>query len=598
MRKFTLLKTMMLAIVLFASSGISAQLLVEDFDYTVGSLLTANGWITHSGAGTNSETVSTSSISYTGYASSGVGAEVALATTGEDVNKGFTSQTTGSVYAAFIVNVTSATTTGDYFIHFAATTGTNVTTFGARLWAKKDASNNLSFGISKSSTAANLSYTGFTYSLGTSYLMVIKYNFVTGATNDNCELFINPVIGNPEPVSTLKTLQVDDATADLPAIQSICLRQGNSSNAPIVKIDGIRVSTIWTEAVTPGTATPKVATPSFSPIPGNYVTAQNVTITSTDGSSIYYTLDGSDPDQTKTLYTSPISVSSTTTIKAKAYKTGMDPSTIAIGNYTFPTNVANIAALRAAPLGFYKLTGEAVLTLKTTTRNAKYIQDATGAVLIDDASAKVTTSYNLGDGISGIIGTTAFFNSMLQFTPVADPGAPTSTGKTVNPLDLTLTDLINHQAVLVKVSGVTISDIDAGTGSFVVSKSYNLNGAANPVLRTQYADLNYIGQTIPTAAQDIIGVVLVNGTTVQLVPRSLSDMVSTGLSTAKQNLKLFAANGKINFEAAEGETVEVYNTVGQKVLSAAAISGNNTLTVNAKGVVFVKVGNRTGKVIL
>ena len=60
MRKFTLLKTMMLAIVLFASSGISAQLLVEDFDYTVGSLLTANGWITHSGAGTNSETVSNS----------------------------------------------------------------------------------------------------------------------------------------------------------------------------------------------------------------------------------------------------------------------------------------------------------------------------------------------------------------------------------------------------------------------------------------------------------------------------------------------------------------------------------------------------------
>lgn len=77
----------------------------------------------------------------------------------------------------------------------------------------------------------------------------------------------------------------------------------------------------------------------------------------------------------------------------------------------------------------------------------------------------------------------------------------------------------------------------------------------------------------------------------------LSDLTA-GVTSPKQNLKLFAANGKINFEAAEGETVEVYNTVGQKVLSAAAISGNNSLAVNAKGVVFVKVGNRTGKVIL
>ena len=83
------------------------------------------------------------------------------------------------------------------------------------------------------------------------------------------------------------------------------------------------------------------------------------------------------------------------------------------------------------------------------------------------------------------------------------------------------------------------------------------------------------------------------------VAKSWGDLfVSASVSTAKQNLKLFAANGKINFEAAKGETVEVYNTVGQKVLSAAAISGNNTLTVNAKGVVLVKVGNRTGKVIL
>jgi len=89
-----------------------------------------------------------------------------------------------------------------------------------------------------------------------------------------------------------------------------------------------------------------------------------------------------------------------------------------------------------------------------------------------------------------------------------------------------------------------------------------------------------------------------NGGTVSYDNFSLVEDKSANVNNTKVMLSVFAANGKINFEAAEGETVEVYNTVGQKVLSAAAISGNNTLTVNAKGVVFVKVGNRTGKVIL
>jgi hypothetical protein len=89
-----------------------------------------------------------------------------------------------------------------------------------------------------------------------------------------------------------------------------------------------------------------------------------------------------------------------------------------------------------------------------------------------------------------------------------------------------------------------------------------------------------------------------NGGTVSYDNFSLVEDQSANVNNTKVMLSVFAANGKINFEAAEGETVEVYNTVGQKVLSAAAISGNNTLTVNAKGVVFVKVGNRTGKVIL
>ncbi len=76
-----------------------------------------------------------------------------------------------------------------------------------------------------------------------------------------------------------------------------------------------------------------VATPTFSPAEGTYSTAQSVTIScATAGADIYYTTDGTDPDANSTQYTSAISVSATTTIKAKAFYTGIG-SNIATATY-------------------------------------------------------------------------------------------------------------------------------------------------------------------------------------------------------------------------------------------------------------------------
>ena len=56
--------------------------------------------------------------------------------------------------------------------------------------------------------------------------------------------------------------------------------------------------------------------PAFSPAAGTYTSAQTVTLsTTTSGASIRYTTDGSTPTETAgTLYSAPITVSSTTTI--------------------------------------------------------------------------------------------------------------------------------------------------------------------------------------------------------------------------------------------------------------------------------------------
>ncbi len=70
-----------------------------------------------------------------------------------------------------------------------------------------------------------------------------------------------------------------------------------------------------------------VATPTFAPPAGNIDAAQTIEILcATDGVDIYYTIDNSEPTTSSTLYTTPITLVATTTIKAKAFKTDWLPS--------------------------------------------------------------------------------------------------------------------------------------------------------------------------------------------------------------------------------------------------------------------------------
>lgn len=74
-----------------------------------------------------------------------------------------------------------------------------------------------------------------------------------------------------------------------------------------------------------------------------------------------------------------------------------------------------------------------------------------------------------------------------------------------------------------------------------------------------------------------------------------------GISVGTDNptlTSIYAHNAKIHFTAMAGEKVEVYNAVGQKIISTLATDGQNELPVNAKGVMIVKVGSRLAKVIL
>ncbi|MGA3100797.1 MAG: chitobiase/beta-hexosaminidase C-terminal domain-containing protein [Terracidiphilus sp.] len=82
---------------------------------------------------------------------------------------------------------------------------------------------------------------------------------------------------------------------------------------------------------------PAAATPTFTPTPGIYTSAQSVTLAdSTPGASIYYTANGTTPTTSSALFptSNPMLVSSTTTIEAIAAAAGYSNSVVASGTYT------------------------------------------------------------------------------------------------------------------------------------------------------------------------------------------------------------------------------------------------------------------------
>jgi len=173
-----------------------------------------------------------------------------------------------------------------------------------------------------------------------------------------------------------------------------------------------------------------------------------------------------------------------------------------------PVQVATLAALRAGNPGTkYTYTGQGILTFKQTFRNQKFIQDATAAILIDDASGKITTNYVIGDAITNITGTVAEFNGMLQFTPESDPGAPASTGNTIVPEIVTLAQLNanweNFEAELIKVPNVTFT---SPSGNFANGVIYPVtdNSSTGANFRTTFYDVDYINTPVPVVTEDIV----------------------------------------------------------------------------------------------
>ncbi len=242
-------KPLLLLAVAGALAGYAQNpLLVEHFNDTANAPLTNLGWYAHSAASTSPQVVVSPglSLTQTAYPGSGVGNAGGVLNTGQDVNKPFSANVdTGSVYTSFLVKANGTVING-YFFHYAEYTNiatpnyTSITTsFRARTFVLPGTNPATQFKLGLAFN--NSTITGDTTSnltIGTTYLVVVRYKCVAGAANDEVSLWVladGSSIASLPAVPTIGPLT--GTAADLTAVQGIALRQYAAGQNVIV--DGI-----------------------------------------------------------------------------------------------------------------------------------------------------------------------------------------------------------------------------------------------------------------------------------------------------------------------------------------------------------------------
>lgn len=270
--------------------------------------------------------------------------------------------------------------------------------------------------------------------------------------------------------------------------------------------------------------------------------------------------------------------------------------------------VNNIAALRAkwtdaldvngTHFGndVYKLTGHVIVTgINDSYRHQIFIQDATGAIVIDDPNNKITSALETGDEIADIYGTLTDYFGLLQFAVTEEYTADAiSIYNDVTPLTVTLPELqdVNymnaHQCELIRMEQVTINPLTAAT--FENGKKYTLtqNGQTGNGMWIHFYNVEGItNEAIPTTPVNLTGVNKISYAEYYLIPRVGADL-GTGIAQylTENDLVVYPnpvadqLTVSLRTDAFQVTSMAVYDLNG-KLVKAQSVS-DNQIVMNAQ----------------
>lgn len=498
--------------------------LAESFDYAEGNLYGNGKWVKYGKKITAPVQVANSPLTFAGYQDNAAGNAVRLTKeSGEYCQVLFRDKGTdaakGTVYYSALVNV-SELPSGSRTAAFMALTGANsldATKFGdaeagsegAGLFAQASGEG---FKLGVSRNVANLgnvktsvAWADEECALGTTYLVVVKYEIVDGADNDRISLWINPAKGDAEPAASVVA---DEKSAEsLADVRGIELRQGSSSVAktPVAVIDEVRVASTWDEIFTPAKAdaveTPEITITDMSADFGKVYKGLTYTKTiNVKGKNLKGDISLSSP------VSGEVAVSAATVAKADAEsENGCDVVlTLTVGNTAMTSDKIVYAAdgaqsrtqivewrpietiavnsfkelfdednISMTTLYVYK--GEATVTAIDSNFYTFYAQDTQSAAEVRSASGCGYDEVDLtkvkpGDNITDIVGNVIFSDDGgIDFVPVAaDAWRVVSEGNVVEPKVLTFEQIHAAEACDVIFQLVTVKDVkfDEKYGSY------------------------------------------------------------------------------------------------------------------------------------
>ncbi len=264
--------------------------------------------------------------------------------------------------------------------------------------------------------------------------------------------------------------------------------------------------------------------------------------------------------------------------------------------------VANLAELRADVIAngegkYYQINSNPVVTYKRTTRNQKYIQDTTAAILIDDSAGILAGPIAIGDAVSTLKGKATLYFGTLELIPTSSASIASS-GNTVVPQVVTAAtisaNLEAYESELVQINGVSFTTAD-GTATFTTSNSYILDDGSNITFRTLFSEADYIGQVIPSGPRNLVALVTDFNGAAQVTARAMSDVtLSTVGFDAIAGLQVHpnpVKDGNLFISSTSGleKSVVVYDILGKQVLANNAV--NNIFNVSSlnSGVYIIKI---------
>lgn len=498
--------------------------LAESFDYAEGNLYGNGKWVKYGKKTTAPIQVAKSPLTFAGYQDNAAGNAVRLTKeSGEYCQVLFRDKGTdaakGTVYYSALVNV-SELPSGSRTAAFMALTGANsldATKFGdaeagsegAGLFAQASGEG---FKLGVSRNVANLgnvktsvAWADEKCALGTTYLVVVKYEIVDGADNDRISLWINPAKGDAEPAASV--VADEESAESLADVRGIELRQGSSSVAktPVAVIDEVRVASTWDEIFTPAKAdaveTPEITITDMSadfgkvykgltytktinvkgkdlkgdislssPVSGEVAvsaaTVAKADAESENGCDVVLTLsvDNTAMTSDKIVYAADGAQSRTQIVEWRPIET------IAVNSFKELFDEDNISM---TTLYVYK--GEATVTAIDSNFYTFYAQDSQSAAEVRSASGcgyeeVDLTKVKQGDNITDIVGNVIFSDDGgIDFVPVAaDAWRVVSEGNVVEPKVLTFEQIHAAEACDVIFQLVTVKDVkfDEKYGSY------------------------------------------------------------------------------------------------------------------------------------